>query len=451
MIFAKLGCITSCLRRYGAGLKVIFSGAVMETSSSVNTMQRQPSRLLQLMVIVAMISISVILILVGSGIYQVFERQLVQIAEKDAIQAGNDLLHREAASLLRTGPQGQVDLAVDMDRLAEFDQRLRQTLKPFNIVKVTIFSPEWVVLYSSDRSLIGTNEFGNDRLNRALKGTPDSQLVQHEKISRPGEPRPSIVDVVESYIPIRVGNGQVIGCFEIYRDVTRYRQDLLSGVIASVLLLLLVLLGVFGLSYLFLRQAAKRLQAAQDEIRRATILDELTGVANRREILQRAGIEISRMQRLEEQALENCLALLVIDVDHLNLINQEYGRAAGDDVLRGLSQRLAGELRGYDALGRYGGEEFLVVLPASTRSGALAAAERFCQKVRSAPFIVDTLEIEVTVSIGLAIAKVHEPSFEPALKRALEALARAKQQGCNCVVGAEAIEPPDHPARIMSA
>jgi len=229
----------------------------------------------------------------------------------------------------------------------------------------------------------------------------------------------------------------VVGSFEVYRDVTSYRQELLNGVIASVLLLLVVLLGVFGLSYLFLRQAARRLQLAQGEGRRLATHDELTGISNRKKILQHAEIEISRMQRLDEQQLENCLALLVVDVDHLGWINKEYGRPTGDEVLRHLTRRLSGELRKYDAIGRFGGEEFLIILPANTRNGARTAAERLCQKVSNAPVTVGQLDIEVTVTIGLTIATPREISLEPALKRALTALGQAKQMGCNCIAETE--------------
>jgi len=420
----------------------------MEAPTSVNSALRQPFRLLHLMVIAASVSITLILVLTGSGIYQVFERQLVEIAEKDAVQAGADLIQRETDLLLRTGPQGQVDLAINLENLADIDHRLQHVLEPFNIVKVNLFSPEWLILYSSDRSLIGRNEFGNARLDRALKGRPDSHLATQEEIVRLGEKQATAVDVVESYIPIRDPSGRVVGCLEVYRDVTTYRHELLTGVVASVLLLLMVLLGVFGISYLFLRKAAKRLQSAQEELRSRTTRDELTGLANRREILQRAQVEMSRMQRHDEQKLENCLALLVVDFDHLGLINQEYGRGAGDLVLQELSKRLSRDLRGYDAIGRYEGEEFLIILPANTRSGAQAAAERLRSKISNTPFLVGNLEIDVSVTIGLAIAQSRDATFEPTLQRAQRAMLEAKQRGGNCVVCEELIDIPPHPARV---
>ncbi|MGN6521702.1 MAG: GGDEF domain-containing protein [Actinomycetes bacterium] len=123
------------------------------------------------------------------------------------------------------------------------------------------------------------------------------------------------------------------------------------------------------------------------------------------------------------------LAVLMLDVDLFKKVNDTYGHARGDAVLRELAHRLAEQVREVDVLARYGGEEFTVVLPETDRGGAEKLARRILEAVRNLPFSDGGPPLQVTVSIGVAIYPQHGQSPAVLLRAADEALYLAKAQG----------------------
>jgi len=119
----------------------------------------------------------------------------------------------------------------------------------------------------------------------------------------------------------------------------------------------------------------------------------------------------------------------MIDIDHFKNINDTYGHTVGDEVL----QKLAGELRQHirhpDTIGRYGGEEFLVILPHSMLQAAIQQAERLCRHVRSLLIKTNEAEISLTISIGIAQYKIQKEDWQTFLSRADSMLYRAKNNG----------------------
>jgi diguanylate cyclase (GGDEF)-like protein len=129
-----------------------------------------------------------------------------------------------------------------------------------------------------------------------------------------------------------------------------------------------------------------------------------------------------------------------VDLDNFKKINDTYGHLAGDHVLRESAHRLQNNVRAYDAIGRYGGEEFLVVLPGCDESGGAAQAERLRDAIGSSPIATSAGEITVTCSVGLAWSPRAEPDASKELLRSAdEALYGAKRTGRNRV----AIQPAD--------
>jgi diguanylate cyclase (GGDEF)-like protein len=168
-----------------------------------------------------------------------------------------------------------------------------------------------------------------------------------------------------------------------------------------------------------------QLLAAQEALRHQATHDPLTGLWNRAAVLEALGRELARGRR-EGQAV----GLLLADVDHFKAINDAHGHPAGDAVLRAVARRLAAALRPYDALGRYGGEEFLVVLPDCDTDRTLHLAERLRQAVKEAPVGADGVRVGVTVSVGGAASDAVCPAEAEALLRAADAaLYRAKRAG----------------------
>jgi two-component system cell cycle response regulator len=167
----------------------------------------------------------------------------------------------------------------------------------------------------------------------------------------------------------------------------------------------------------------------------AAITDGLTGLHNRRYME-------SHLETLAEQAGQRSkpLALMMLDIDFFKSINDSHGHDAGDDVLREFAVRVRKSIRGIDLACRYGGEEFVIVMPETDMHVAGMVAERLRRSIAGEPFSIDkgSKRIEVTISIGLStLEKKGEPIVD-VLKRADVALYRAKHDGRNRVVAAAA-------------
>jgi len=159
-------------------------------------------------------------------------------------------------------------------------------------------------------------------------------------------------------------------------------------------------------------------------LRDLTLMDPLTGVANR------PGIEREAARALDESIRDGTpLSLLMLDLDHFKAINDRYGHAAGDKVLRATTAAWQAQLRGRDPLGRVGGEEFVVVCPDTTLEQALVVANRLRESANALRFDEIDPALRVSVSIGAAQARKAGESCDALLDRADTALYRAKQQG----------------------
>jgi diguanylate cyclase (GGDEF)-like protein len=174
-----------------------------------------------------------------------------------------------------------------------------------------------------------------------------------------------------------------------------------------------------------LSEAQVRLAASNEELEMKARIDVLTHLWNRGAIMELAETELAAGTGAPS-------AVLMIDVDHFKSINDRFGHPAGDQVLRIVAATLRAGLRPMDAVGRYGGEEFLAVLSNLGLEEALQAAERLRQDVSSALVQFEQHMIAVTCSIGIAMAADQE-SLSALIGRADHALYRAKASGRNCV------------------
>jgi two-component system, cell cycle response regulator len=155
--------------------------------------------------------------------------------------------------------------------------------------------------------------------------------------------------------------------------------------------------------------------------------DALTGALNRGAVLEALEREMTRSEREKTS-----LAAILLDVDHFKSINDMFGHLAGDEVLRQLVMRIAAVIRPYDTFGRYGGEEFVVLLPDCTLTDGVATAERICHTLCQNPFKVEGREIAVTVSAGVAVSDASSRKTQ-LLREADSAMYRAKAAGRNRV------------------
>jgi len=157
--------------------------------------------------------------------------------------------------------------------------------------------------------------------------------------------------------------------------------------------------------------------------------DFLTGLPNRREFMARLDDELARLQR----SVDESAAVLMLDIDHFKTVNDEFGHATGDAVLRHMAGLMRAGQRKIDTLGRVGGEEFAVLLPGASLEAAAAYAERLRQSVAETPLVNEGREIAITVSIGIASIRPQDASADAALIRADRALYNAKDAGRNRV------------------
>ena len=160
--------------------------------------------------------------------------------------------------------------------------------------------------------------------------------------------------------------------------------------------------------------------------------DGLTGMANRQAFMERANSEFNRARRYSRS-----LSVIMIDIDHFKSINDQYGHAAGDQVLRQLGQHCHNRLRDSDFLGRIGGEEFALLLPDTPQDSAFHVAERMREQLSKTTIALDNgITLEITASFGVASVNEEDADFNAMLHRADAAMYNAKHGGRNQVKSA---------------
>lgn len=175
----------------------------------------------------------------------------------------------------------------------------------------------------------------------------------------------------------------------------------------------------------------EKLVQAREEMRHRATYDALTGIWNRATILSLVASEILRSTRRPSP-----LSLLLCDVDHFKRINDTYGHLVGDLVLHEIARRLRSAIREYDSVGRYGGEEFLILLKDCEESALESRAEDIRSAIASAPIQAGEHQISVSISIGAATCEDFDRGvpIERILARVDAALYRAKHEGRNRTV-----------------
>ena len=165
---------------------------------------------------------------------------------------------------------------------------------------------------------------------------------------------------------------------------------------------------------------------AREALREQAMRDGLTGLWNRNAIFSFFDRELARAER--ERAP---LAIMMIDLDHFKQINDTQGHLAGDAVLQEVARRLCACVRPYDGVGRYGGEELLLVAPGADMETAISLAERVRVAIEQTTVAIQDGEISVSCSIGVAVAGGGRAASDDLLRSADEALYAAKQRGRN--------------------
>jgi len=397
--------------------------------------EASPRGLLRRFALLSAVSVAAILVLVGVGVHEIDRNQLIESAQGNATAVAQAILAQERHVLVGKAPDGADRIAVAKTDAAGLDARLRNFLGPFGIVKIKVYDATRTIAYSTDPAIVGKLDANNPKLERVLlSGAPDSQLVKKEKVADLHGQHRFLVDVVETYVPVRVGE-DIIGSFEVYLDVSPAYERIVTAVRLSLVVLLTVLVIAFAALYVPMHQGTSRLEQVQGRLRELASTDILTGLFNRRHLFARIGEEYRRMGRESRRTTRvDRIGFIMIDIDHFKSINDNHGHLGGDEVLREASRRLKACLRTYDVIGRYGGEEFLVVLPQTDLASAGLVAERMRLAIRETPFDVEGKTIQVTASFGAAQSEDADEDVEKVLRRADDGLYRAKEGGRDRVV-----------------
>lgn len=256
----------------------------------------------------------------------------------------------------------------------------------------------------------------------------------------------SILVLILAYgmFALHVGQARLLGLLSValLALVMRWKSQLdplsfpLQQEIVHLMVTIIVLLGVTALSIRMgalrdsLRRQKRDLEASLESLRQLATQDELTGLVNRRHMTALLLAEQGRQERTRQ-----LMAVVLLDLDHFKKINDSFGHQVGDAVLRAFSDCAASSLRVSDVLARWGGEEFLLMLPETGQQDALYCVQRIRDGLAQVDFSVMAPGLGLTFSAGVAICQPGEP-IETVIERADQALYRAKEAGRNCTVSA---------------
>jgi diguanylate cyclase (GGDEF)-like protein/PAS domain S-box-containing protein len=235
--------------------------------------------------------------------------------------------------------------------------------------------------------------FFDDERKVLLSGQPQVSKEEHIEGSD-GKTR----CILTTKVPLFDAAGQAIGLVGIGRNITK------------------------------LKAVEAELKRARDELAFKAAHDSLTSLLNRGAILEMLGRELSRSVRENGRT-----TVLLGDLDHFKNINDIHGHPIGDEVLREVANRLVKTVRPYDLVGRFGGEEFLVVLPGCAAPDALARADHLREAIAASPILTADGPLPMTISIGVLVAQEWgKPTYEEVLREVDTALYASKAAGRNC-------------------
>ena len=391
----------------------------------------QPFRRLYLIFIVMGISSTLILLLSGIGIYHLSKGHIVERAETEAITISQSLNAIDEDLLLSTFNENNFQ-HVDLNSIQykELDESLRQFLPPFHIIQVNVFSIDGILAYSTEPGIIGGQvNRGNRPVSQALYGNHSSQIKTiDEAVDLAYESRFDI-DVVTTYVPVYNSNHEIAGVFEISQDVTRFRTDAIQAVVVGLLAVSAILLAVFLIAFLVTQIPMGQLEVAKGKIHKLALIDSLTQIYNRYEIINRLEVEASRVIREDGE-----LSIILIDIDNFKKTNADYGHSVGDEVLKKVANTIQYHIRQYDSVGRYGGDEFLIILPNSDLFNTANIAERVRLSIENIEIKQGNQRVPISISAGVAVFSSAKTDIETLIKRADEALYSAETTGRNRVM-----------------
>ncbi|MBI4709890.1 MAG: diguanylate cyclase [Nitrospirae bacterium] len=267
------------------------------------------------------------------------------------------------------------------------------------------------------------DEFEGKTLNLFKKGVKEvfrEEQINNRTFFRYMAP----LDVKEECLTCHVKQGyklgDVRGGISISFDIEDIRSKVKSYTFFIILFGIVTALLLAALIYFFMWKLIKKISRMRQHLEDMSITDMLTGIFNRRYVMSRFIEEFKKAKRLARG-----LSCIMIDMDHFKDINDKYGHLVGDAALREVSGRIKNAVRIYDVPGRYGGEEFLIVLPDTDLADAAALAERIRLRVKD----ISAEDVSITISLGVTCLQEKDNSVDDMIKKADTALYQAKAAG----------------------
>ncbi len=308
----------------------------------------------------------------------------------------------------------------DFDLLTELAAHLCKT--PFAFVSLVDRERVWI------KSCFGINAKSRPRDDDYCSWTilEDAVLVIPDLTS---DPRTATISITAGPPRYRMYTGANLLTSDGFRIGSLCVLDDQPNILSEQQIQLLCRLARQVMALIELRASQAALTAALATTERLATFDELTGLYNRRVLMERLGVEVERSKRFGPP-----LTVLMLDLDHFKQINDSYGHPTGDEVLRNVGRIVRGKLRLVDLAGRYGGEEFCILLPETPQSGGLKFAEALRGEIAQFRHCFGNELLSMTASFGLATLNRGDGFDESTLlKIADDALYRAKRNGRNRV------------------
>ncbi len=220
--------------------------------------------------------------------------------------------------------------------------------------------------------------------------------------------------------------GEIRGGISVTFDIGDIQGKLKSNSYMLIILGIVSTLILLGIVFFFTKRLVNQLSVARRKMEIMAITDGLTGIFNRRYVISKFGVEFDRAKRLNRN-----LGCILIDIDYFKKINDTYGHLTGDKVLKEATVLIGDTIRTYDVLGRYGGEEFLVILPEANFETAKILAERIRKHLRQNETIISYLSKDAvfTISLGVAEMRDDDKNIDDVIGRADKGLYQAKGDG----------------------
>jgi len=225
----------------------------------------------------------------------------------------------------------------------------------------------------------------------------------------------------QGYRPGEIRGGISVS-FDI-REILNIQRTNITIIASLAILTITVLLGFI---FLFTSRMTRKISFARQQIEEMAARDALTGLYNRRHVMEHFSGEMERAKRLKKE-----LGCIMIDIDNFKTINDTYGHLVGDKTLREVADIMASSIRAYDIAGRFGGEEFLIVLPDTGFRDTLSLAERIRTNIRTHPIEKSDFSQAITVTVSLGVTSMIDTdiSIDTMIKRADDGLYMAKENG----------------------